>query len=96
MSAPEQFVTVPHGPRIDLLSALLIWPTHWAVFVWYIFTHGSQRAYGWDLLLTAAGFYLMAFVMVALARYAYVIETVNLTSEGIAYRNRMFPVLKVQ
>jgi len=96
MSADEQSTSVDHGPRTDLLSALLIWPTLWAGFVWFTFTQGSQRYFGLELLLLVTGFYLMAFVATVLARYAYVIKTVDLTPEGIKYRSRMFPILKTQ
>jgi hypothetical protein len=88
--AADQSTTVVHGPRTDLVSALLIWPTLWAAFVWYTFSHGSQRYAGWDLLLTVVGFYCMAFVGVLLLRYAYVVDTVVLTPDGIDYHSRMF------
>jgi len=37
-----------------------------------------------------AGFYLFAFVLVALVRYAYVVDTIVLRSNGVDYHCRMF------
>jgi hypothetical protein len=83
-------VSVEHGPRTDLAVMLAIWPTLAGLFVAAYFGLGQTRYYGLELAETVVGFYILAAILIVLADYPHVIETVTMTPETISFPSRRF------